>query len=505
MDNSSTIDKNKFDELCSIFKEATHLRGIRRLLSWDQETYMPQKGQANRAEQNATITRLIHKAVTSERTGQLIKELYLQVEPKVSENDFFVCLRQWRRDYRRQKMLPTKLVEELSRQSVLAHEAWVKARQNSDFSIFLPFFKKLVSLSKEKAKCIGFDNSPYDALLDEFEQGITTIDVEKIFSELVPPLKALTKRLSNTSQLTNTTLSGPFPISGQKILAQLSAFKIGFDISAGRIDTVVHPFSTKIGPGDCRITTRWNQDDFTEGFFGILHEAGHGMYSQNLPAKWYGTPLGESVSLGIHESQSRFWENIIGRSRPFWSHFLPIARGIFPGVLDDLDLDDFVRIINKVKPSFIRVEADEVTYNLHVYLRFVVEKELIEGKLEPEDVPDRWNGLFKELFSLDVPNDSMGCLQDVHWSSASFGYFPTYTLGNIYAAMLREALLNEIPEMWEIVEKGTFQPISTWLRGKIHIHGQRFKPAELITNATGKEISSTPLIRYLEEKYDKIW
>ncbi len=497
--------KNKFEQLCHIFKEVTHLRSVRRLLNWDQETYMPQKGQTNRAEQNATLSRLIHKQVASKKTGQLIEELFAVVEPKNPDNDMYVCLRQWRRDFNRQKKLPTKLVEELSRQAVLAHEAWVKARERSDFSVFLPLFKSLVHLSRQKAKCLGFSKSPYDALLDEYEQGATAYELDKLFSRLVPPLKTLTQKVFDKSRGLAKEFSGPFPISGQKTMAQIAIVKIGFDMTAGRIDTVVHPFSTKIGPGDCRITTRWNIQDFTEGFFGILHEAGHGIYSQNLPTKWYGTPLGESVSLGVHESQSRFWENIVGRSRAFWSHFLPIAKGIFPGSLCMLDLDKFVRVINKVEPSYIRVEADEVTYNLHIYLRFVIEKELIEGKLQPEDVPDRWNRLFKELLGLEVPKDSMGCLQDVHWSGGSFGYFPTYTLGNIYAAMIREALTKEIPEIETMISAGEFQPIFNWLRDKIHIHGQRFSPTDLIRHATGKKPSSEPLIHYLETKFSQLF
>ena len=494
------FNRDRFDELRQIFTEITHLRGTRRLLDWDQETYMPRKGQANRAEQNATLSRLIHQRVTAKRTGQLIEELFESAEPKSRDNDAYVCLRQWRRDYTRQKRLPTLLVEELSRQSVLAHEAWVRARKESNFSIFLPFFKTLVSLSRQKAEYLGFSQSPYDALLDEYEQGLTTKELEQLFSGLVSPLKALMQEICSR-QGDVKSLKGSFPISGQKTLAQIAAVKIGFDMCAGRMDTVVHPFSTKIGPGDCRITSRWNRQDFTEGFFGILHEAGHGIYSQNLPSEWYGTPLGESVSLGIHESQSRFWENVIGRSRAFWSHFLPIAKGIFPDQLDSMELNEFVRIINKVEPSYIRVEADEVTYNLHVYLRFVIEKELIEGKLEPEDIPDRWNNLFKELMGLEVTKDTLGCLQDVHWSGASFGYFPTYTLGNIYAAMIREALLKEIPKMEEMVQEGSFEPILNWLNEKIHIQGQRFAPSELIRRVTGERPCPEPLIRYLKDKF----
>ncbi len=492
---------SRFQELKNIFQEITHLRGIRRLLDWDQETFMPQKGGQNRAEQTALLASLIHEKMTSSRTGELIEELFEQVEPKGPEKDEFVCLREWKRLFDRQKKLPASLVQELSRQSVLAHRAWAQARKEADFSIFLPFLQRLVELSRKKADCLGFDSSPYDALLDKYEPSATTVEIEELFLELVPALKTLLSKVQRNFSSRQNGLSGKFPIGAQKVLAQLAAARMGYDMSAGRIDTVLHPFSTKIGPGDCRITTRWNEQDFTEAFFGVLHEAGHAIYSQNLPQEHYGTPLGESVSLGIHESQSRFWENIIGRSRPFWKYFLPISRGIFPGELTDMDLDNFLRIINRVKASFIRVEADEITYNLHVYLRFVVERELIEGKLSPKDIPERWNGLFKDLFSLDVPNDALGCLQDVHWSGASFGYFPTYTLGNIYAAMFLKAIRRDVDQMESQIERGEFSLLSDWLKKNIHRHGQRYRAKELVEKVTGERPSALPLIEYLKDKY----
>ncbi len=493
-----------FERLSKIFSEITHLRGIKRLLSWDQETYMPQMGQENRAEQAALLSSLIHEKSTSKEVGDLIEELSNQVENRTEEDDIFVCFREWKRIYDRQTKLPSKLVEELSRQSVLAHGAWVEARKQGDFSIFLPSLKRLITLSKEKAHHLGFHQSPYDALLDEFEPDTTTADVETMFSGLVEPLKRLMQKIEACTRK-KIKINGTFDRDRQKVFAQMAAASIGFDFRAGRLDTVVHPFSTKIGPGDCRITSRWNVNDFTEGFFGVLHEAGHGMYSQNLPGDKYGTPLGESVSLGIHESQSRFWENFVGRSRPFWVYFLPIAKSIFPGQIDELTLDEFLLAINRVEPSFIRVEADEVTYNLHVYLRFIIEREIFEDRLAPEDIPARWNQLFYELFGLKVPNDAQGCLQDVHWSGAAFGYFPTYTLGNIYAAMLHEAIGEAIPQIDELMARANFDPILSWLKEYVHRLGQRYRPLKLIEQATKKRPSHKPLVRYLEEKYSALY
>ncbi len=505
MDRERPTFTEKFRQLKEIFSQAAHLRGIRRLLGWDQETYMPGNGQENRAEQNALLSEMIHERITSRRTGGLVEELFEAVSPKVPENDHFVCLREWKRTYNRQARLPSSLVKELARQSVIAHKAWAEARRSTDFSLFKPVFKRLVQLSRQKAMCLGFEHSPYDALLDEYEPGTTAREINGFFSDLVPPLQATVYKIAGHGTCPPPPISGRFPIEAQRVLVRLAATALGYNPASGRIDTVLHPFSTRIGPGDCRITTRWSKSDFTEAFFAVLHETGHAVYSQNLPKEHYGTPLGESVSMGIHESQSRFYENIVGRSRHFWKYFFPIVKGMFPGEIDHLGLDGFLKAINRVRPYFIRVEADEVTYNLHVYLRFVIERELIEGKLEPGDVPDRWNSLFMELFSLEVPDDGAGCLQDVHWSGASFGYFPTYTLGNIYAAMFLKALRQDFPGLESAMEAGDFSPVFHYLKENIHRHGQRYRPVELLGKVTGDKPSAAPLVEYIDKKYSELY
>ena len=495
----------KYQELLERFQKISLLRSTSRLLSWDQETYMPESGRDHRAGQISLISGLTHSMLVDERVGQLLAELWDGVKEKAPSNDIHVNVREWKRLHDQAVKLPEELVKELSYAKVLAHGAWVEARAASDFSIFQPHLEKLVELSRQKAIYHGFEENMYDALLDLYEPGEKTSNIEALFAGLVPGLKDILSRLTARAGRDTSRLKGDFPLESQKVLVRLMASRIGYDFQAGRLDSVVHPFSTRIGPGDVRITTRWNGRDFTEAVFGVLHEAGHGLYSQNLPREAFGTPLGESVSLGIHESQSRLWENIVGRSVEFWEYFFPVAQGVFPGVLGGMGLFDFVKIINRVKPSFIRVEADEVTYNLHVFLRFQIEKEIISGQLSVEDIPARWNELFEDIFGMKVPDDSLGCLQDVHWSGAAFGYFPTYTLGNIYSAMIFQAALQDMPGLKEGFRKGEFTRLKKWLTQKIYSQGQRYRSRELIRHVTGKRPGCECFLDYLRTKYEQLY
>ncbi len=494
-----------YEELRERFARIAFLKSTLRLLSWDQETFMPPGGQEHRAGQISTLSALIHSMLVEQRTGELLDHMWDQVRDLGSSSDIHVNVREWRRIHGQAVKLPEELVEELSYAKVVAHGAWVEARAASDFSIFEPHLEKLVALSRKKAIYLGFEENMYDALLDLYEPGEKTANIEAIFAKLVPGLKDILSKARVQSSATRGEIQGNFPLESQRVIARLMAARIGYNFTAGRLDTVVHPFSTRIGPGDTRITTRWNEKDFTEAVFGVLHEAGHGLYSQNLAADAFGTPLGESVSLGIHESQSRLWENIVGRSLEFWEYFLPIASGIFPGMLDDVDTNDFVRIINRVKPSFIRVEADEVTYNLHVFLRFQLEKEIINGHLQVGDIPARWNELFEDIFDMKVPDDSQGCLQDVHWSGAAFGYFPTYTLGNIYSAMIFDAAVQDMPGLQEGFRRGEFAPLVEWLKEKIYSQGQRYRSRQLIEHVAGRAPECRTFLDYLGSKYERLY
>ncbi len=501
----NTMEKNReYRKLCKIFRKIAFLKSTASLLAWDQETNMPDSGQKHRADQISTVTAIAHSMLVDEEIGQMIARLYEQAGDMAPYSDLSVNLREWKRSHDQAVRLPEGLVKELSYEKVLAHGAWVKARTASDFSLFEPHLVRLVELSRKKAIYLGFEENMYDALLDIYEPDERSANIEALFARLVPGLKEiLSSILSKGSG--GSKIAGNFPIDSQKVLAKLMATRIGYDFSAGRLDTVVHPFSTRIGPGDVRITTRWNEKDFTEAIFGVLHEAGHGLYSQNLPAEAYGTPLGDSVSLGIHESQSRLYENILGRSMEFWEYFLPVAKGIFPVALKDMDLVGFVQAINRVQPSFIRVEADEVTYNLHIFLRFQLEKEIINGQIEVHDIPARWNELFEDIFDMKVPDDSRGCLQDVHWSGAAFGYFPTYTLGNIYSAMIFDAALKDMPGLREDFKKGEFGRLLSWLREKIYAQGQRYRSRQLVEEITGSPPDCQCFLGYLQKKAELLF
>jgi carboxypeptidase Taq len=352
----------------------------------------------------------------------------------------------------------------------------------------------------------SYTASPYDALLDEYEPGATAAEITQVFAalrdELVPLVQAI---LGSGKKAPHDLLERDYPVEAQRTFGEAAAKAIGFDFTAGRLDVTTHPFCSGIGPGDCRLTTRYNPHHFNQGFFGILHEAGHGIYDQGLDPEHYGTPLGSADSLGIHESQSRLWENQVGRSRAFWEHFFPRARQVFPGTLEDVSLDDFIFAINDVERSFIRVEADEATYNMHIILRFELEQALIAGDLEAKDVPGAWSEKFHKFFQLTPPNHAQGCLQDIHWSMGGIGYFPTYTLGNLYAAQFMESARRDLGDLEADFRRGDFARLKGWLSEKIHRRGQRYRPHELCERVTGRPLSHKPLVAYLRGKYGPLY
>jgi carboxypeptidase Taq len=495
-----------YRDLIRRFKETALLGSIGSLIGWDQHTYMPVKGAGHRAEQLAYLARLGHERLTDPAVGALLGEVEgapLVREPEAVEA---VNVREIRRVYDRAVKVPGRLVEELARTTSQAQNIWAEARKQSRFAAFAPWLEKIVALKREEAQAVGYRESPYDALLDEYEPGATAAEITTLFAELRQMLVPLVAAIAATGKKPRLdVLTREFAVERQQVLGQSAAAAIGFDFTAGRLDTAVHPFCSGIGPGDCRLTTRYHARELNQGFFGILHEAGHGIYDQGLDPAHFGTPMGSAVSLGIHESQSRLWENQVGRSRPFWEHFLPRTQQTFPGILDDVTLDEFVFAVNKVEPSFIRVEADEATYNMHIILRFELEQALIRGDLAPADVPGAWNEKFAQMLGLTVPDDAHGCLQDIHWSMGGLGYFPTYTLGNLYAAQFMRQARHDLGNLDADFRRGHFAHLKDWLNIHIHRPGQKYRPRELCRQVTGQPLSPQPLVDYLRQKYAELY
>ncbi len=497
--------ESAYTELIRRTRETSLLGSCASLLGWDERTYMPQKGSAHRAEQMALLARLTHEMHTAPEVGELLTEV--ESSPLVSQDaDRAANVREIRRSYDRAVKLPKELVEEIARVTTRAQQVWQEARQHDDFASFQPWLETIVRLKRQEADAIGYREAPYDALLDEYEPGATSAEITRVFAalrqELVPLIQAIT---ASGRHPRRDLLEREYPVERQQVFGQAAAAAIGFDFEAGRLDVTTHPFCSTMGPGDIRLTTRYNPRHFNESFFGTLHEAGHGIYEQGLDPGQFGTPLGSAASLGIHESQSRTWENQVGRSRPFWEHFFPRARQVFPEALRDINLEEFYFAINEVQMSFIRVEADEVTYNLHIILRFELEQALLKGDLKPADVPSAWNERFQKSFQLTPASDRLGCLQDIHWSMGGLGYFPTYTLGNLYAAQFMERARDDLGDLDNDFRRGEFGRLRGWLNETIHRPGQRYRPGELCEHVTGKPLTHRPLLAYLRSKYAPLY
>jgi carboxypeptidase Taq len=495
---------NAYEFLLRRSRETAGFASMSSLLGWDQETYMPPKAGAYRAEQMGQIAGLVHRLGTAPEVGDWIKSCEDGMPACADEEERArraANVREWRRDYDRATRLSARLVEELARTTSLSREAWAKARKESNFAGFAPWLEKILALVREQADSWGYDTCAYDALLEGYESGARVADLNPVFADLQKALTPLLPRLQKiTGAVDPARLAGNYPVPGQQSLNRRVAAAMGFDFEAGRIDTTVHPFCTEMGPRDCRLTTRYHENDFTGSLFGVMHEAGHGLYTQALPPEHFGTPLGTYLSLGIHESQSRLWENQVGRSRAFWQHWYPVVREQFPE-LNALPPEEFWLLVNRVKPSYIRVEADEATYNLHIILRYEIEQKLVAGELAVADLPAAWNSRFGQLFQISVPDDARGCLQDTHWSLGLIGYFPTYTLGTLNAAQLFAAALKQVPELETELPQANYARLLGWLREKIHRHGRRYSPGELIQRATGEPLRATYFLDYLKAKY----
>lgn len=495
-DEGMSQSSSAYEKLRERTREIALIGSAGGVLNWDRETYMPTKAIAWRSEQLAYLSGKTHSLFVGQEVGEWLSECGGLEKDSIEAAN----VRMWQRDYDRAVKLPQDLVEEMARTSSLASQEWMEARREKKFSRFEPWLVKLVALKKREADCLGYQDSPYDALLDAYEPGMTASRVGSILEKLKEQMIPLLPLAIEKSKRQNATLEGHFPIASQQAFNRKVAEAIGFDFESGRIDTTTHPFCSGVGPGDCRLTTRYNEENFLESLYGVLHEAGHGLYEQGLAIERFGTPAGEAVSLGIHESQSRLWENHIGRSVEFWQRWFPVACEHFPD-LKKTTPEAIAAFALRVKPSHIRVEADEMTYDLHIILRFSIERELIEGKLAVADVPHRWNEEFKKLMGLNVSDDAMGCLQDVHWSMGGIGYFPTYSLGNLNASHLHHHAEQQVPGLKDAINRGDYAPLLKWLREKIHIHGRRYLPQDLIRLATGEESNPAYHSEYLKKKY----
>jgi carboxypeptidase Taq len=503
-DHGVTNVQTYYDELVSKYREHAVLRSIAELLHWDMQSIMPPKGAARRADQIADITGMAHSRLTAPRIGELLADL------EAHENDLDPLqranLREITRDYRRATKIPQKLVEELSRHQSECHEVWVKAREAGDFGLFAPGLEKMVKLTAEEAEYLGYKDTPLDALIDEFEPGASVAMFTRLFDEVKAANVPLVRRIMDSPvKAERRFLERDYPAALQRQFGEAVMKAIGFDMQGGRLDTSVHPFCSGT-LGDVRITTRYNEHAPQQAIFGIIHESGHALYEQGFIPEYLGTPLSEALSYGIHESQSRMWENFVGRSKPFWTFFLPQLKSLFPNELAQVSLDQFVLAINHVEPSLVRVEADEMTYDLHIIMRFEIERDLFAGRISISDLPSVWNKKMEDYIGVTPPNDGKeGVMQDVHWSGGAFGYFPSYSLGNMAAGQFWYAMRAQMPNMDQQMEKGNFADILHWLRENVHQYGRRFVRNELMQKATGKALGTQDYIRYLNEKYSALY
>lgn len=491
---------NSYERLLHRWKEISVLSSATSLLHWDEQCIMPAGGASLRGEQVALLARTAHEWVTSPEVGDWISVAEAEFSGHAADSDPIVNLREIRRSRDRAAKVPGSLVEETARTCLLSQAAWVQARKDSNFETFQPWLEKIIFLKKQEAACVQEPGQTlYDALMDEYEPGATSEWISGVFGQLRDPLIELVAAIKASPRKAPVELlERSFPKGAQMQLAREAAEAIGFNFTEGRLDESVHPFCSLIGPGDTRMTTRYDERWFGDAFFGVLHETGHGLYDQGLPVEAFGTPLGEYVSLGVHESQSRLWENFVGRSEPFWRHFFPRAQAKFDS-LRDVSFDDWLFAVNHVRPSLIRTESDETTYNLHIMLRFQIEQALLTDQIAVKDLPGEWNSGMESFLGIRPTNDAEGCLQDVHWCLGSFGYFPTYTLGNLMAAQLFDKAKEEIPALQHGFASGKFTPLLDWLREKIHRHGQRYRMTDLIQRAASAPLDPNHLLNHLKE------
>ncbi|MBQ7569086.1 carboxypeptidase M32, partial [bacterium] len=479
------------------------LRAVAELLSWDQETYMPKGAAQARAEQSATISKLSHSLLCSPAMGELIEKAQAEIEDPNSEDGHL--LRLIRTEYERERKVPSELVSKLSEACSKAQNAWVEARAQGKFALMQNEIADVISYTRECAEYYGYKDHIYDAMLDYYEPGTTVAQLDKVFTELRPHLVSLVSRIKNAPLPEHTLWKQKYPIKNQRIFANNISSAMGYNWDYGRTDDVIHPFCASFSTRDVRITNTYKEFEPTRSLFTALHETGHALYEQGSPESWRHTPLEGGTSMGWHESMSRLWENVIGRSLPFWEYFFPRYKDLFSEQLESCDLPLFYRAVNEVTPSFVRTEADEVTYNLHIMLRYELEKELLSGALQVKDIPEAWNESMKAYLGIVPSNDKEGCAQDVHWPLGLIGYFPSYALGNIRSAQVWETLKADIPDIDSELRRGNLLIIRDWLAKHIFCWGRRLLPNELQQQVVGKELCADAFISYLETKYSTIY
>lgn len=489
-------------------KYTSHLRKIADInyasavLNWDQETYMPPKGADFRAQQLATLAGVAHELSTGEELGRILSDLGndASLDEKQKRNVI-----QSQKDYNDRKKYSTEFVEKMSRTISESFVAWQEAKQKDDFTIFAPKLSQLLDLKKQECEILGYKDHPYDALLDQYEPGAKTAELTTLFADVRAQLVDFVKQIAARPQNNDKFMYRHYRKDTQWELGIELLKQMGYDFEAGRQDISTHPFTTNFSSQDVRVTTRIAENNLNEMIWSCIHEGGHALYEQGLPASEYGLPSGEFISLGIHESQSRLWENNVGRSYPYWKANFPKLRAMFPENLADVTDKDFYKAMNIVKPSLIRTNADELTYHFHILIRFEIEKALIEGAIDVNDLPSYWNSKYKEYLGVDVPSDAKGVLQDIHWSHGSFGYFPTYSLGSFYAAQFYAKVQSAIPGLEVEIEKGNMAPLLNWLRDNIHGHGKFYKADELCEKLTGEKLNFNYFMTYARKKYSGLY
>jgi carboxypeptidase Taq len=495
----------KLDQLKEIIGEVADLGSAASLLGWDQQTYMPAGGGGARGQQLATLGKIAHQKATSDEVGKLLDELKAEFAGADPDSDEAAYVRTAARDYEKAVRVPSEFVAEQAIVTTRAFEAWAEARSKSDFSIFRPHLEKVVELVKKYITFFPPADHPYDTLLDDYEPGMKTADVQAIFDGMRPKQVELIRAITTRPQVNDSFLHRKFNESKMWNFSAEVTKMVGYDWSRGRMDKAPHPFTTSFSLNDVRITNRFEAGNPVAVLFSGMHEAGHAMYEQGVAPAYERTPLVHGTSLAIHESQSRMWENLVGRSLPFWEFAYPLFKKTFASQLDGVGLKNFYKAINKVEPSLIRVNADEATYNLHIMLRLELEIAMVEGRVAIKDLPDIWNTKMQEYLGVTPPNDAKGVLQDIHWSYGSIGYFSTYALGNLVSVQLWEKITREIKDLDDQFRKGKFEALLHWLRENVHKHGRKYRPQELVQRVTGSRIDAAPYVRYLTKKYSDIY